>query len=121
MILDKTEKICLSCYRYFSYRKKWAGVWSDVKYCSEKCKKYKLKYKDHEYCVQLKLYIRAEHPKKIFTNHLSGFMGERNKNLLNTMIRKLYIDNTISVFDQKGKKVSPLLEKGPYYIALSSI
>jgi len=32
-------KICLVCYRPFVWRKKWALVWEDVKYCSEACRK----------------------------------------------------------------------------------
>ncbi|WP_306552136.1 DUF2256 domain-containing protein [Daejeonella sp.] len=34
-------KICIVCERPFSWRKKWAKVWHDVKYCSEKCRKLK--------------------------------------------------------------------------------
>ena len=32
-------KICLTCERPFSWRKKWAKDWENVKYCSEKCKR----------------------------------------------------------------------------------
>ena len=32
------SKICLACNRPFSWRKKWAKVWTDVKYCSDKCR-----------------------------------------------------------------------------------
>ncbi len=32
------SKICLACYRPFSWRKKWAKVWTEVKYCSDKCR-----------------------------------------------------------------------------------
>jgi hypothetical protein len=32
-------KICLACNRPFAWRKKWAKVWEQVKYCSEACKK----------------------------------------------------------------------------------
>ena len=34
-------KTCVICQRPFQYRKKWAKVWNEVKYCSEKCKKAK--------------------------------------------------------------------------------
>ncbi|MEO1015815.1 MAG: DUF2256 domain-containing protein [Pseudomonadota bacterium] len=33
------EKICRTCGRPFSWRKKWARDWPDVKYCSEKCRR----------------------------------------------------------------------------------
>ncbi|MEZ5949102.1 MAG: DUF2256 domain-containing protein [Planctomycetaceae bacterium] len=32
-------KICPACNRPFAWRKKWAKVWDQVKYCSEACKK----------------------------------------------------------------------------------
>jgi hypothetical protein len=35
-------KICLTCKRPFSWRKKWARDWENVKYCSEKCKRNKV-------------------------------------------------------------------------------
>ncbi|MEJ2176405.1 MAG: DUF2256 domain-containing protein [Gammaproteobacteria bacterium] len=31
-------KICLTCKRPFSWRKKWAKVWGEVKYCSKRCR-----------------------------------------------------------------------------------
>ena len=35
------EKICLVCLKPFSWRKKWEKVWTEVKYCSEKCRRIK--------------------------------------------------------------------------------
>ena len=32
------EKICLNCNRPFSWRKKWERSWTEVKFCSKKCK-----------------------------------------------------------------------------------
>ena len=32
-------KICLTCERPFSWRKKWIKNWESVLYCSKKCKK----------------------------------------------------------------------------------
>ncbi len=36
-------KICIVCERPFTWRKKWQRVWEEVKYCSEKCKKFKIR------------------------------------------------------------------------------
>ncbi len=41
----REEKICLTCNRPFSWRKKWERDWSKVLYCSEKCRKNKSKLK----------------------------------------------------------------------------
>ena len=33
------SKICITCEKPFSWRKKWQKVWDEVKYCSEKCRR----------------------------------------------------------------------------------
>ncbi|MBL61181.1 MAG: hypothetical protein CMI85_03540 [Candidatus Pelagibacter sp.] len=30
-------KICKTCNREFTWRKKWRSTWKEVKYCSKKC------------------------------------------------------------------------------------
>jgi hypothetical protein len=32
------QKSCASCGRPFAWRKKWAKVWDEVKYCSDRCR-----------------------------------------------------------------------------------
>lgn len=34
-------KLCPVCGLSFTWRKKWAKCWDEVKYCSEKCRKNK--------------------------------------------------------------------------------
>ncbi|MFZ9982261.1 MAG: DUF2256 domain-containing protein [Cyclobacteriaceae bacterium] len=36
--LNLPEKICLTCNRPFSWRKKWEQNWEEVKYCSDRCR-----------------------------------------------------------------------------------
>ncbi|MFZ4425585.1 MAG: DUF2256 domain-containing protein [Saprospiraceae bacterium] len=36
---DLPQKICAVCNRPFSWRKKWARHWHEVKYCSERCRR----------------------------------------------------------------------------------
>ncbi|XZE18730.1 DUF2256 domain-containing protein [Pirellulaceae bacterium SH449] len=33
------SKVCSTCKLPFTWRKKWAKTWTDVKYCSERCKR----------------------------------------------------------------------------------
>ncbi|NDC38357.1 MAG: DUF2256 domain-containing protein [Proteobacteria bacterium] len=33
------KKICPSCSRPFSWRKKWERCWDEVRYCSERCRR----------------------------------------------------------------------------------
>eukprot|EP00879_Flechtneria_rotunda_P009224 GHRR01009657.1.p1 GENE.GHRR01009657.1~~GHRR01009657.1.p1 ORF type:complete len:160 (+),score=29.37 GHRR01009657.1:237-716(+) len=35
---DLASKVCLTCGRPFTWRKKWEHVWDEVKYCSDRCK-----------------------------------------------------------------------------------
>lgn len=32
------SKACVACGRPFAWRKKWARVWSEVKFCSDRCR-----------------------------------------------------------------------------------
>ncbi|MCY9844508.1 DUF2256 domain-containing protein [Vibrio caribbeanicus] len=40
------HKTCEVCERPFSWRKKWAQCWDDVKYCSERCRKTRKSFND---------------------------------------------------------------------------
>jgi hypothetical protein len=35
---DLPSKTCACCGRPFVWRKKWAKVWDEVRYCSDRCK-----------------------------------------------------------------------------------
>jgi len=35
---DLPSKTCLACGRLFTWRRKWARVWDEVKYCSDRCR-----------------------------------------------------------------------------------
>ena len=39
------KKICTVCGLEFIWRKKWEKNWDNVKYCSEKCRRNKTKFK----------------------------------------------------------------------------
>ncbi|MFN3148032.1 MAG: DUF2256 domain-containing protein [Paracoccaceae bacterium] len=36
---DLPEKTCAACGRPFTWRRKWARVWDEVRYCSDRCRK----------------------------------------------------------------------------------
>jgi hypothetical protein len=40
---DLPQKTCLVCGLPFTWRKKWADCWDEVKYCSERCRRRKSK------------------------------------------------------------------------------
>lgn len=35
----RPEKMCVVCARPFQWRKRWARVWDEVKYCSDLCRR----------------------------------------------------------------------------------
>ncbi len=35
---DLPTKTCAACGRPFAWRKKWAKVWDEVRYCSDRCR-----------------------------------------------------------------------------------
>lgn len=35
---DLPTKVCAACQRPFTWRKKWARDWDQVKYCSDRCR-----------------------------------------------------------------------------------
>lgn len=39
---DLPAKLCACCQRPMVWRKKWAKVWEEVKYCSERCRRHRL-------------------------------------------------------------------------------
>ncbi|MBX2815087.1 MAG: DUF2256 domain-containing protein [Saprospiraceae bacterium] len=38
---DLPHKICITCKRPFTWRKKWHKDWHEVKYCSKRCRSQK--------------------------------------------------------------------------------
>ncbi len=36
---DLPTKICATCGRPFTWRKKWARDWANVRYCSDRCRR----------------------------------------------------------------------------------
>ena len=36
---DLPSKICATCGQPFTWRRKWARVWDEVRYCSDRCRR----------------------------------------------------------------------------------
>ena len=36
---DLPTKVCAQCNRPFAWRRKWAAVWEEVRYCSDACRR----------------------------------------------------------------------------------
>lgn len=48
MMVEHQSKSCVVCGRTIEWRKKWAKNWDDVKYCSDGCRKRKIRPVDTE-------------------------------------------------------------------------
>jgi len=35
---DLPTKICVTCHKPFTWRKKWERVWEEMRYCSKRCR-----------------------------------------------------------------------------------
>ena len=36
---DLPTKVCVTCSRPLTWRKKWEKVWDEVRYCSDRCRR----------------------------------------------------------------------------------
>ena len=48
---DLPQKLCLSCQRPFTWRKRWRQSWDDVRYCSAGCRKRRQRSSAHSGAV----------------------------------------------------------------------
>jgi hypothetical protein len=46
--MSRDDKICVSCGRRMAWRKKWAAVWDEVRYCSDACRTRRVRPVDRE-------------------------------------------------------------------------
>jgi len=51
--MQEPDKICASCGRLITYRKKWEKNWAEIKYCSDECRRNKNKYDFREKILEL--------------------------------------------------------------------
>ncbi|MDV7389877.1 DUF2256 domain-containing protein, partial [Arthrospira platensis SPKY1] len=40
---ERPEKTCPSCLRPFQWRRRWARCWDEVRYCSQRCRRAKVR------------------------------------------------------------------------------
>ena len=82
------QKICSACGLPFAWRKKWERSWPDVKFCSERCKRFSKNKK----LVKKNLVItdtidngeKTKNVKNIEVLPISGLMGEAIKRISNS-------------------------------------
>jgi len=61
------EKVCASCGRRMQWRAKWANSWSEVKYCSDACRRRGVSAEDERLEAAI-LELLAQHPRGTTVN-----------------------------------------------------
>jgi hypothetical protein len=111
-------KICKTCGRSFSYRKKWKNVWSEVLYCSKRCGGEK---NLTDYGPALLSLLQARGRSKTICP--SEVLSEDEKQdqqimeLVRRSARRLVSEGQIEIL-QDGKVVDPDLFRGPIRLRL---
>lgn len=118
--MSQTEtKVCLSCGRTFSNRKKWKNIWEQVKYCSKTCSSLKSPEALMENILEL---LEKRGPgKTICPSEL--LKGEDRKNpqkmeRVRSAARLLVHQGKIQI-TQRSKVVDPDKFKGPIRLGLT--
>ena len=121
--VDKTNyknetKICSSCGRTITYRKKWEKNWPEVKFCSDECRRNKNKFDFREPILTL---LKERGPlKTICPSELLPPEQKQDKVMMEHVRRSarlLACEGTIEI-TQSGKAVDPTSFKGPIRLKL---
>ena len=117
-LMNKETKICKSCGRVITWRKKWENCWAEVKYCSAGCREKKVSTEGNELeKAILDLLSKRSRNSTICPSEVArGFFPEeewRGKmEEVRRAARRLVAGGQIE-FLQKGLVVDPSTAKGP--------
>ena len=111
-------KTCLRCGRIIEPRKKWENNWDEIKYCSEKCRRNKIKNNFESEILEL-LKIRGAGkticPSEILPPELKKDSVKMEE--VRQAARRLVAQGLI-VITQNGHVVDPSTAKGPIRLKL---
>ena len=120
----RQEKDCLACGRTIQWRKKWAKNWDEVKWCSDRCRKQKVRPMDHQLEEAIKQLLESSEAfKSICPSEAAKSVDPLNwRELLEparSAARRLVTAGTHEI-TQKGKIVDPSRARGPIRIRQST-
>jgi hypothetical protein len=125
--VDSESKICVSCGRTIEWRKKWERSWDEVRYCSDACRKRKVKPVDRELEVALCELLEARgNGKTICPSEAAKVVGGTEsegawRNLMEPArmaARRLVASGDVEM-TQQGRVVDPSTARGPIRIRLA--
>ncbi len=120
------EKLCQTCGRAFSWRKKWERDWDAIRYCSDACRGHKPGTADLELeAAILELLAERGRDKTICPSEAAKLVGGKDarrdwEGLMEparAAARRLVAAGKI-VITQKGQVVEPSTAKGPIRLRL---
>ncbi|NQZ00441.1 MAG: DUF2256 and DUF3253 domain-containing protein [Bdellovibrionales bacterium] len=120
--LDPDEKVCQTCYLPFSYRKKWEKNWSEVKYCSDKCRRHKNQSLKEAIEPEILKLAKQRGTASFCPSEVARALFEDWRPKMETVrqvARKMMLEGRISIL-QKNKPVKSLNFKGPIRLKLPS-
>jgi hypothetical protein len=125
--VDSESKICVSCGRTIEWRKKWERSWDEVRYCSDACRKRKVKPVDRELEAALCELLEARgNGKTICPSEAAKVVGGTEsegawRNLMEPArmaARRLVASGDVEI-TQQGRVVDPSTARGPIRIRLA--
>lgn len=116
-------KVCHSCGREITWRKKWERCWEEIKYCSDKCRNSKPGATGKELeAVILDLLAQRKGgaticPSEVARKHFGEDAWREHMETVRQAARRLVAEGQIEI-TQKGKPVDPSRAKGPIRLRL---
>ena len=126
-LVDSESKICVSCGRTIEWRKKWERSWDEVRYCSDACRKRKIKPVDRELEAAIReLLEQRGNGKTICPSEAAKVVGGTEsegawRNLMEPArmaARRLVASGDVEI-TQQGRVVDPSTARGPIRIRLA--
>lgn len=115
------SKVCPTCGRAFTWRKKWAEVWDEVTYCSKRCRGRRLDATDEALEAALLELARARgRSKTLCPSEAARGLTEDWRALLpqtHDAARRLAQRGAL-VMLQRGRRVDPSRVRGAYRLRL---
>jgi hypothetical protein len=123
MSVSRDPKVCQSCGRKITWRKKWERCWEEIKYCSDKCRRSKPgdTGKELENMILDLLAQRKEGaticPSEVARKCFGEDAWREQMETVRQAARRLVADGQIEI-TQKGQVVDPSRAKGPIRLRL---
>ena len=115
--MNKETKICASCGRVITWRKKWEDCWDEVRYCSAGCRKKKFSKEGNELEGAILELLKKRSrdsticPSEVARTYFKEDEWREKMEVVRRAARRLVDQGKIEIL-QKGRVVDPSTAKG---------